>query len=96
MTGYSNRFGRPLVNSISREGMNDMTETPDTCGVYALSWRWKGEPHLTRHWAYYLTPEQMEAAMAGADATGTPMVIRSAGWLSVDDMLDLSNPVFNR
>jgi hypothetical protein len=40
---------------------------------------------VARHWAYYLTSDEMEAAVARSRAEGT--VIRSAGWLSVDDML---------
>ena len=35
------------------------------------------------------------SAMARAEANGAPIVIRSAGWLSVDDMLDMSSPAFN-
>lgn len=72
-----------------------MADSNERCGVYALSWRWEGEPQLTRHWAYYLSSQELQAAMARADGHGTPIVIRSAGWLSVDDMLDLSDPAFN-
>lgn len=64
-----------------------MAETTRRYGVYALSWRFSSEPRLTRHWAYYLSSDEMEAAMARADDDGDPIVISSAGWLSVDDML---------
>lgn len=64
-----------------------MAEPNETCGVYALSWRSRSEPQSARHWAYYLSSDEMQAAMAGEDDEGAPIVIRSAGWLSVDDML---------
>ncbi len=73
----------------------DMTDKINTCGVYALSWRRRDEPPMARHWAYYLSAAQMESVMARAKVNGAPIVIRSAGWLSVDDMLDMSNPAFN-
>ena len=73
----------------------DMADTINACGVYALSYRRHDEPPMARHWAYYLSAARMESAMARAKANGAPIVIRSAGWLSVDDMLDMSNPAFN-
>jgi hypothetical protein len=90
-------FGRPVAaRPNERSGVvnrgNDMAEKTDTCGVYAVSWRREDEPQLTRHWAYYLSSGDMKAALAGADGVGAPIVIRSAGWLSVDDMLDSSSP----
>jgi len=72
-----------------------MADTTNECGVYALSWRRRDEPRLARHWTYYLSSAEMQSAMARAQAAGAPIVIRSAGWLSVDEMLDLSNPAFN-
>ena len=53
-------------------------------GVYALSWRFANEPLSARHWAYFLTSDETEAAVARSRDQGT--VIRSAGWPSVDDM----------
>lgn len=73
-----------------------MAETTEKSGVYAVSWRWRSEPLLARHWAYYLSSDEMEASMVRADDTATPIVIRSAGWLSVDDMLDSSDPANRR
>jgi hypothetical protein len=64
-----------------------MAETNRMSGVYALSWRFVNEPRVARHWAYYLTSDEMDAAVARRGDEGTPIVIRSAGWLSVDDML---------
>jgi hypothetical protein len=64
-----------------------MVETIKMSGVYALSWRFVNEPHVARHWAYYLTSVEMDAAVARRRDEGTPIVIRSADWLSVDDMM---------
>jgi hypothetical protein len=73
-----------------------MADNTNKCGVYALSWRRRDEPQLARHWAYYLSSEEMQSATVRAKANGAPIVIMSAGWLSIDDMLDLSNPAYNR
>ena len=70
-------------------------ETTAKSGVYALAWRRIDEPKSARHWGYYLSPESMASAMAPDGDEGTSIVIRSAGWLSMDDMLDLSNPAFS-
>ena len=40
-------------------------------------------------------PESMASAMAPDGDEGTSIVIMSAGWLSMDDMLDLSSPAFS-
>lgn len=64
-----------------------MAETTGSGGVYALSWRFKNEPPLARHWVYYLSSDDMEIAMARAHDEDAPIVIWSAGWLSVDVML---------
>ena len=64
-----------------------MAETTETCGVYTLSWRSRGEPRLACHWTYCLSSDEMRAAMAQTDEEGAPIVIRSTGRLSVDDML---------
>ena len=53
-----------------------MAENSRKSGVYALSWRFATEPQVARHWAYYLTSDEMEAAVARSRAEGT--VIRSA------------------
>jgi hypothetical protein len=65
--------------------VKNVAETSGKYGVYAMSWRFATEPQLARHWAYYLTSGEMEAAVARSRDVGT--VIRSAGWLSVDDMV---------
>jgi hypothetical protein len=65
-----------------------VAETSRKYGVYALSWRFANEPQLARHWACYLTSDEMEAAVARSPDEGT--VIRSAGWPSVNDMLVVS------
>jgi hypothetical protein len=56
-------------------------------GVYAVSWRFSSEPQLARHWAYYLSSDEMKTAMARADQEDAPIVVRSACWLPVDTML---------
>jgi len=73
----------------------DMDDSTNTCGVYAVSWRRNTEPPMTRHWAYHLSAKEMESAMARATAYSAPIVIKSAGWLSIDDMFDLSTPAYN-
>ena len=73
-----------------------MADTTTKSGIYAFqAWRRIDEPTSARHWAYYLSPESMASAMAPDDDAGTSIVIRSAGWLSMDDMLDLSSPAFS-
>ena len=70
---------------IKRQEVKNVAENSRKTGVYALSWRFATEPQVARRWAYYLTSDEMEAAVARSRAEGT--VITSAGWLSVDDML---------
>ena len=62
-----------------------MAEISRKYGVYALSWRYANEPQLARHWAYYLTSDDVEAAVARSRDEGR--VIMSTGWLSVNEML---------
>ena len=62
-----------------------MAENSRKSGVYALSWRFATEPQVARHWAYYLRSDDMEAVVTRSRDEGT--VIRSAAWLSVDEML---------
>ena len=64
-----------------------MAETTGMVGVYALSWRFSSEPQSARHWAYYLSTDEMETGMARTDQEGAPIVIRSTGWLPINDML---------
>ncbi len=88
------RFAKQMNTPPSQNVEKDMNTT-NPCGVYALSYRRHDEPPMARHWAYYLSAARMRSAMARAKANGAPIVIRSAGWLSVDDMLDMSSPAFN-
>ena len=88
-----NDSGHHIVKQLEVE--IDMTDTTAKAGVYALAWRRIDEPKSARHWAYYLSPESMASAMAPDGDDGTSIVIRSAGWLSMDDMLDLSSPAFS-
>jgi hypothetical protein len=67
--------------------VKNVAEATETCGVYTVSWRSRSEPQLACHWTYCLSSDEMQAAMTQTDDEGAPIVIRSAGWLSVDDML---------
>jgi hypothetical protein len=64
-----------------------MTDKAERSGVYAVCWRWRSEPRVARHWAYYLSSDEMEAAVARADGEDAAIVVKSAGWLPIDDML---------
>jgi hypothetical protein len=75
----------PHLFVVKEQEVKNVADPSRNHGVYALSWRFANEPPLTRHWAYYLTSEEMEAALARSRDEGT--VITSTGWLSVDDML---------
>ena len=87
-----NDSGHPIVKQLEVE--IDMADTTKS-GVYTLAWRRIDEPTSARHWGYYLSPESMASAMAPDGDEGTSIVIMSAGWLSMDDMLDLSSPAFS-
>ena len=89
------RFAKQMNTPPSQNVEKGMADTINPCGVYAFSYRRHDEPPMARHWAYYLSAARMRSAMARAKANGAPIVIRSAGWLSVDDMLDMSSPAFN-
>ena len=83
------------LNTWLGSNEKDMADTINACGVYArrtagmTNRQWRGTGRTT------LSAARMESAMARARANGAPIVIRSAGWLSVDDMFDMSNPAFN-
>ena len=53
----------PHLFVVKEQEVKNVADPSRNHGVYALSWRFANEPPLTRHWAYYLTSEEMEAAL---------------------------------